>query len=184
MTVWVTGVAGSAMALFISAAAANLDLALSITPSSIIPQMLLAGALFALPAQVDVMSNATIGKWAVNALGTTADLNAMYYAGAADLPDDPKVTALLGQVVFDPHSYDDDPGPKTPEASRASRRPHLLKQWGVLAAWEFLFLGLTCLTLKRKDRIWSERRRVKQGSGPGTRLRGAGTARPLPGSAS
>jgi ABC-type multidrug transport system ATPase subunit len=174
LTIWVTGIVGSAMALFISAAAANLDLALSITPSSIIPQMLLAGALFALPTQVDVLSNATIGKWAVNALGTTADLNAMYYAGAADLPDDPKVTALLGQVVFNPHSYDDDPGPKSPDASRDSRRPHLLKQWGVLAAWEVLFVGLTGLTLKRKDRIWNERRRVRQDGG---------LAAPLPGGA-
>src|SRR5262249_35161145 len=73
LTVWLTGVAGLAMGLFISAASANLDLALSITPSSIIPQMLLAGALFALPGSVDFLSNATIGKWAVNALGTTAE---------------------------------------------------------------------------------------------------------------
>jgi ABC-type multidrug transport system ATPase subunit len=184
LTIWVTGIVGSAMALFISAAAANLDLALSITPSSIIPQMLLAGALFALPAQVDVLSHATIGKWAVNALGTTADLNAMYYANAANLPDDPKVTALLGQVVFNPHSYDDDPGPKTVEASRSSRRQHLLKQWGVLAAWEVLFVGLTCLTLKRKDRTWNERRHVKQRAGPTDPANVAGTARTLVGTAS
>jgi ABC transport system ATP-binding/permease protein len=184
LTIWITGIVGSAMALFISAAAANLDLALSITPSSIIPQMLLAGALFALPAQVDVLSHATIGKWAVNALGTTADLNAMYYANAANLPDDSKVTALLGQVVFNPHSYDDDPGPKTPEASRDSRRQHLLNQWGVLAVWEVLFVGLTCLTLKRKDRTWNERRHVKQRAGPAGPANVAGTARTLVGTAS
>ena len=83
------------------------------------------------------------------------------------------MTALLGQVVFNPHSYDDDPGPKTSEASHDNRRRHLLKQWGVLAAWEVLFVGLTCLTLKRNDRIWNERRRVKQGSGPATSVGGA-----------
>jgi ABC-type multidrug transport system ATPase subunit len=160
LTIWLTGVAGSAMALFISAAAANLDLALSITPSSIIPQMLLAGALFALPAQVDVLSNATIGKWAVNALGTTADLKAMYHAGAAGLPDDPRVTALLGQVVFNPHSYDDDPAPTAVSADRSSRSSHLLEQWAILVAWQLGFVALACATLKRKDRTWSERRRT------------------------
>ncbi|MFL5000466.1 MAG: ATP-binding cassette domain-containing protein [Xanthobacteraceae bacterium] len=184
LTIWITGIVGSAMALFISAAAANLDLALSITPSSIIPQMLLAGALFALPAQVDVLGHAMIAKPAINALGTTADLNAMYYASAADLPDTPKVTALLGQVVFNPHSYDDNPGPKTPEAARGSRRQHLLKQWGVLAAWELLFVGLTCLTLKRKDRTWNERRRVKQGTRPAGRLGSTSADRPLIGTTS
>jgi ABC-type multidrug transport system ATPase subunit len=161
-TVWLTGVAGAAMALFISAAAANLDLALSITPSSIIPQMLLAGALFALPAQVDVLSNATIGKWAVDALGTTANLNAMYDATAADLPDDPAIAAVLGQIVYDPHSYDDDPGPKTAAAAERSRRAHLLKQWGVLAGWLAGFVGLAYATLTWKDRRWRGRRREVQ----------------------
>jgi ABC transport system ATP-binding/permease protein len=154
LTVWLTGVAGMAMGLFISAAAANLDLALSITPSSIIPQMLLAGALFALPGSVDSLSNATIGKWAVNALGTTADLNRMYYAAAAELPSDERVTALLGQVVFNPHSYDDDPGPKSIEAARESRRPHLLKTWAVLVGWVAGFIGLASAAQWRKDRVW------------------------------
>jgi ABC transport system ATP-binding/permease protein len=154
LTVWLTGVAGLAMGLFISATAANLDLALSITPSSIIPQMLLAGALFALPGSVDFLSNATIGKWAVNALGTTADLNRMYYAAAADLPSDDRVRALLGQVVFDPHSYDDDSGPKSIEAARESRRPHLLKTWAVLVGWVVGFIGLACAAQWRKDRVW------------------------------
>jgi ABC-type multidrug transport system ATPase subunit len=154
LTVWLTGVAGLAMGLFISAASANLDLALSITPSSIIPQMLLAGALFALPGSVDFLSNATIGKWAVNALGTTADLNRMYYAAAADLPNDDRVTALLGQVVFNPDSYDDDPGPKSIASARESRRPHLLKTWTVLLAWVAGFLALACAAQWRKDRVW------------------------------
>src|SRR5215211_844342 len=152
LSVWLTGVAGLAMGLFISATAANLDLALSITPSSIIPQMLLAGALFALPGSVDFLSNATIGKWAVNALGTTADLNRMYYAAAADLPSDDRVAALLGQVVFDPDSYDDDPGPKSIAAARESRRPHLLKTWAVLFGWVTGFVALACAAQWRKDR--------------------------------
>jgi hypothetical protein len=127
--------------------------ALSITPSSIIPQLLPAGALFALPGSVDFLSNATIGKWAVNALGTTADLNRMYYAAAADLPNDERVTALLGQVVFDPHSYDDDPGPKSIAAARESR-PHLLKPWAALLGWFAGFVALACVAQWRKDRVW------------------------------
>ncbi len=154
LSVWVIGVAGLAMGLFISAAAANLDLALSITPSSIIPQMLLAGVLFALPGSIDWMSNATIGKWGVNALGTTANLNRLYYQAAENLPDDPQLTALLGQIVFDPRGYDADPGPKSVEAAASSRRGHLLTQWTVLLGWIVMFVGLACLSQKRKDRVW------------------------------
>lgn len=152
LTVWMTGVAGSAMGLAISGAAKNLDLALTLTPTAIIPQMLLCGALFALPAPIDLLGNATIGKWAINSLGTTADLNRMYYATVAGLPQDTSAHALLGEVVFDPHSYDRHPGPKTPEASRESRAPHLLLNWSVLAGWVVLFTGLACLLVKRKDR--------------------------------
>ena len=154
LTVWIVGVAGSAMGLFISAAAANLDLALSITPSSIIPQMLLAGALFALPSSVDFLSNATIGKWGVNALGTTADLNRMYYTAAANLPDDPRIAALVSQIVFDPDNYDDDPGPKSDMEGKESRQRHLLRNWAVLLGWVALFTGLACAAQRRKDRAW------------------------------
>ena len=154
LTVWIVGVAGSAMGLFISAASANLDLALSITPSSIIPQMLLAGALFALPPSVDFLSNATIGKWGVNALGTTADLNRMYYTAAANLPDDPRIAALVGQIVFDADNYDEDPGPKSVTEGRESRQAHLLGNWAVLIGWVALFTGLACAAQRRKDRAW------------------------------
>ena len=154
LTVWIVGVAGSAMGLFISAASANLDLALSITPSSIIPQMLLAGALFALPPSVDFLSNATIGKWGVNALGTTADLNRMYYTAAANLPDDPRIAALVGQIVFDADNYDEDPGPKSVTEGRKSRQAHLLGNWAVLIGWVALFTGLACAAQRRKDRAW------------------------------
>ncbi len=154
LTVWIVGVAGLTMGLLISAAAANLDLALSITPSSIIPQMLLAGALFALPSSVDFLSNATIGKWGVNALGTTADLNRMYYTAAADIPDDPRIAALVGQIVFDPDNYDDDPGLKSVTEGRESRQTHLLRNWMVLLGWIVLFTGLACGAQYRKDRVW------------------------------
>ncbi len=154
LTVWIVGVAGSAMGLFISAAAASFDLALSITPSSIIPQMLLAGALFALPSSVDFLSNATIGKWGVNALGTTADLNRMYYAAAANLPEDPRIAALVGQIVFDPDSYDDDPGPKSVVEGKESRQTHLLRNWAVLLGWIVFFTGLAYAAQRRKDRAW------------------------------
>jgi ABC-type multidrug transport system ATPase subunit len=155
LTIWITGIAGSAMGLFISAVSRNLDLALSLTPTSIIPQMLMCGALLALPSSVSPVSYATIGKYAVNSLGTTADLNHMYYATAGQLPADDRVAGLLDAIVFDPTNYDDDPRPaKTAAESERSRATNLLRNWAVLGGWVVLFVGLACVALKQKDRAW------------------------------
>lgn len=162
--VWLTMISGVAMGLLVSAWAPNTDTAISVVPILLVFQIMLAGLIFPLNGWFQVASYPIVAKWSVNSLGTTVDLNRLYYqdlAGAppgihpvskpADLPtfhlgDYDSARALAGRTDY------------TPQSHAASRRMHLLSRWGILLGMTGIFVLLACVVQRQKDRIWDVRR--------------------------
>ena len=75
LTLLLTVMASAAMGLIISAFAKNGDRAMTFAPFVLIVQLLFSGILFKLEGAVDVISRVTVSRWAIEGLGSTADLN-------------------------------------------------------------------------------------------------------------
>jgi ABC-type multidrug transport system ATPase subunit len=128
VTTLLTSLAGLAMGLAISSAAATPDRAISIVPLALIPQILFAGVIFSLGDGVTIqrlLSWFTISRWAMDAYGTTVNLN--------DLPLQPGML----RVAVDEYTF-------TPV--------HLLSRWLILLAYMAVCLGITAWQLKQRDR--------------------------------
>lgn len=169
--------AGMALGLFVSALASNRDKAVSALPLVLLPQLLLAGIIFPLSKPVQPLANATVARWAVQALGTSADLNHLYYAslrasarapivhpgpaGPSPAPTPPTETSPQASHLYSPSDYDSRPRAAHYNASLAAgaswtdavstRKAHLLRTVAMLL---LLFVGLTISAgarLKLKD---------------------------------
>jgi ABC-type multidrug transport system ATPase subunit len=128
VTTLLTSLAGLAMGLAISSAAATPDRAISIVPLALIPQILFAGVIFTLGDGISVqrlLSWFTISRWAMDAYGTTVNLNEMNFQPG------------LLRVVKDEYTF---------------TAGHLLSRWGILLAYMLVCLGITAWQLKRRDR--------------------------------
>lgn len=138
--VWLTTLGGLGMGLLISVIASNTDKATSIVPIVLIPQIILAGIIFPLDNEAEYLGYVTISKWSIDSLGTSADINRLFY------PIYGPVAKGLGGT-FVPTNYDDNPSAqKYPPAvkptainTQASRQPHLLRRWGIQFG---IFVGL------------------------------------------
>ena len=75
--VFITTFTSSAMGLVVSAFSKDSSFAMTMPTLLIIPQMLFSGILFPLGGIVDKLSNLTICRWSVEALGTVNDLNSL-----------------------------------------------------------------------------------------------------------
>lgn len=75
--VFVTIFTSSAMGLVVSAFSKDSSFAMTMPTLLIIPQLLFSGILFPLGGIVDKLSNLTICRWSVEALGTINDLNSL-----------------------------------------------------------------------------------------------------------
>ena len=75
LTLLFTVMASASMGLIISAFAKNGDRAMTFAPFVLIVQLLFSGILFKLEGAVDVISRVTVSRWAIEGLGSTADLN-------------------------------------------------------------------------------------------------------------
>ena len=129
VTTWLTSLAGLAMGLAISAFASTPDRAISIVPLMLIPQILFAGVIFNLGDGITIqriLSWFTISRWAMDAYGTSVNLN--------DLPLQPGMLRL----------------PNPPEEYTFTIQ-HLLSRWMILILYMCGCLGLTAWLLKRRD---------------------------------
>ena len=75
--VFITTFTSSSMGLVVSAFSKDSSFAMTMPTLLIIPQMLFSGILFPLGGIVDKLSNLTICRWSVEALGTVNDLNSL-----------------------------------------------------------------------------------------------------------
>jgi hypothetical protein len=127
ITTTLTAMAGLAMGLVISAFASTPDRAISIVPLALIPQILFAGVIFSLGDGITaqrVLSWFTVSRWAMDAYGTSVNLN--------ELPIQPRMF----------------PDPSDQYTFSAS---HLLSRWMILIGYTVICLGLTGFLLKRRD---------------------------------
>lgn len=143
--------AAMALGLLVSAMSGNVAIAAAAAPLLVAPQMLLGGFILPVDGAAEGLSYTMVGRWSSAAMGTTAELNRLYYQTVDDGGGGPTDDPVLEQVNFDPDFYDTDPGPKSAEQSREDRRPLLLRYWAILAGMTSLFLAGTLFFQWRKD---------------------------------
>jgi hypothetical protein len=116
--------------LALSASASTPDRATSLVPLALIPQILFAGVIFSLGEGITIqrlLSWFTISRWAMDAYGSTVDINSLpFQPGFGVLPNPPA-------------EYSHTPG-------------HLLSRWLILLIYMVGCLLLTAWLLKRRDR--------------------------------
>ena len=157
---WLTTMGGLGMGLLISALVNNTDKAGSIVPIILVPQIILAGLIFPLEGAGKYLSYVTISKWSIESLGTSANLNRLYYTTIANTPGANGDAAKAVAGPFDPNNYDDEPSSTKDYSGQTqldSRRDHLLGRWGGMVGMFLVLLALTCFFQKRKDRAWTRR---------------------------
>jgi ABC-type transport system involved in multi-copper enzyme maturation permease subunit len=166
------GLAGMGMGLCVSAFANNSDKAVAVLPLVLLPQILLAGVIFALPSgPAQALSDLTISRWSVQALGTSADLDHTYYVQRLQGNDSAQACAVQpavcdsadqGSDLFRPSDFDSDPHATNYNTTSndlstswadalSSRRAHLLVTWLALLALTVLFLGAAGVRQRLKD---------------------------------
>jgi ABC-type multidrug transport system ATPase subunit/pSer/pThr/pTyr-binding forkhead associated (FHA) protein len=173
--VWLTMLSGVAMGLLISSWAPNTDVAISIVPVLLVFQIMLAGLIFPLNGCMrlsesprfelclDAISYPIAAKWSTDSMGTTANVNRLYYQDMAMAPPGIRPLSLpMTLPNFDTADYDSgfqryNEDVYSVEVHQQSRRIHLLGRWGVLVGMIVLFLILAGISQRRKDRIWQVR---------------------------
>ncbi|HEU4324898.1 MAG TPA: FHA domain-containing protein [Roseiflexaceae bacterium] len=130
ITTVLTALAGLAAGLAISAFASTPDRAVSLVPLALIPQIMFAGVIFSLGDAFSaqrMLSWLTISRWAMDAYGTSANIN--------DLPFQPGMLRL-----------------PNPPAEYTFTPEHLLSRWGILLGVMLGYLALAVAALWRRDR--------------------------------
>ncbi|PDW03801.1 FHA domain-containing protein [Candidatus Viridilinea mediisalina] len=139
ITLMLTSFAGMALGLVISAFSASGDRAISIVPLALIPQILFAGLIFNIEGFATPLSWLTISRWAMDALGTSFDLNSL-----CNMPN------LDNRGSVPPGCT---PAFLSSEDSFTYTAGHLLSRWTALIAFSVACLGLTGWGLKKRDRV-------------------------------
>ena len=166
------GLAGMAMGLCVSAFANNSDKAVAILPLVLLPQILLAGVIFPLPAgPAQVLSDVAVSKWSLQAMGTSVDLNHDYYVQAlkgarlvAACAAQPDVCAKAdaGNAQYAPSDFDSNPqasayhttndnADTSWQDSTSGRTSHLLACWFALLVLTAIFLAAAGIRQRVKD---------------------------------
>jgi ABC transport system ATP-binding/permease protein len=128
LTTLLAGLAGLALGLLVSALARNPDQAIGVAPLLLIPQLLFAGPVFGLDEGGGLsraLSWLTISRWAMDAYGATANLNALELAP--------------GLLPVAAPEYTPTPA-------------HLLSRWAVLLGYAGVCALLAGLALRRGER--------------------------------
>jgi ABC transport system ATP-binding/permease protein len=125
VTTVLTALAGLSLGLAISAWAKTPDRAISVVPLVLIPQILFSGVLFPFGSGTSttrVLSWFTVSRWAMDAYGTTINMNRL------------------------------PPPPRPAVAEFAFTRDNLLQRWEILGGFALGCLILACLLLWLRDR--------------------------------
>lgn len=121
LTIVLSGLAGIALGLLVSAIATTPDKATSLIPIVLVPQVLFAGIMFALRGLPNAISYLVSARAAVDAMSATVDTN--------------QLPVPMGMLP--------------PEAQYAHTPAVLLTAWALLAAHAVLFSALAWWTLRR-----------------------------------
>ncbi|NJO07583.1 MAG: serine/threonine protein kinase, partial [Chloroflexaceae bacterium] len=164
-TLLLAALAGVALGVLVSAAAPTPERALSVVPVLLIVQILFAGQVFPIAGSTStLLSQATLSRWAMDALGATLNLNTfcdLPNLATADGSARPPWACALGTLRWRPDEA-------FPDAYTATA-DHLRQAWGVLGGYLLLYSGLAGVLLwLREQRIgWRVRlRRMRKAVPP------------------
>ena len=90
ITIALSGLAGIALGLCVSALATSPDKATSLIPLVLVPQVLFAGIMFALHGATALLSNVVSARAAVDAMSAIVDTNALPTPMLLPVPDEPQ----------------------------------------------------------------------------------------------
>lgn len=126
ITTYLCMLSAMGMGLFVSALFDNPDRAMTVAPILLMPQILFSGLAFELSGAVEKISAIVTCRWAVEAYGTSADLNTLLEASYAETP----------MLTFEPDPFF--------EFTSA----HMLTAWGVLLISVAVFYILSYFTTR------------------------------------
>ena len=126
ITTYLCMLSAMGMGLFVSALFDNPDRAMTVAPILLMPQILFSGLAFELSGAVEKISAVVTCRWAVEAYGTSADLNTLLEASCADNP----------MLTFVPDPFFE------------FTSEHMLKAWGILIISVIVFYILSYFTTK------------------------------------
>ena len=168
LSTFLTTCSAMCLGLFVSALVKSPARALAFAPLLIMPQILFSGIVFELGGVTEVISHVVTCRWAMEAYGTTADLNELDLAVyRADMHLDRDLEFLFDDSEDKPSSKRDrpdsdeweEPGPEVKEVLARSMFPHepdgmfehsvrhLLRTWGILALFSVLFVAACGLSV-------------------------------------
>lgn len=127
LTIWLTVLASVTMGFVISSFVKSGDKAMAVAPFVLIVQLLFSGILFHLEGVGEKISYCTVSRWAVEALGSIADLNSLELKMQKDYP----------MLVHEAEEFF--------EATQA----HLTQTWGILFGMVVLCTVVSMMVLKR-----------------------------------
>ncbi len=160
-SLWLTLVGSMAMGLLISALSTSSEQALSMVPLLLLVQILLAGLIVPLHGWLAVPAQMIVARGGIQSLGTSADLNRLYYQTYAAAPPGifaPDIAAPPD--AFNPADYDRVARRAASTLRpRDSRRLHLLLVWGNLLGLIGLWIGLAGVALHTDRNIRQPLRR-------------------------
>lgn len=154
ITLVLTALASMALGLLISAMVTSHSTVIYVILVVLFVQILFAGAIFEIPTVAQPVSYLTTTRWALEALGSTVDMDSLKAKGGGCLKSEnelppgvprPKATDYCKEGQTELGSE------YTFHVNYKHSMPHLMGHWFVLFGFMGLFLGLTAILQKRKD---------------------------------
>ena len=133
LTTYLAILASTCMGLALSSVANNPDRAMTLSPFLLVVQLVFAGIIFELEGVVELISNITISRWAISALGVSADLEGLYEGFAAK------------QAMLNPGG---DSGADIVEKMFEHSDANMLKCWLIMLAFCIVFCVISALLLR------------------------------------
>jgi len=122
--------AADALGLMVSCIVKNENTAMTVMPFVLIIQLVLSGAMFAIPDGASFIRHFTVSKWGVSAICSSAEIN--------ELPT-MEVATLLDDEIDNDVEY-------------AGTVEHIMTCWGVLVGYSLLYSATGCIFLKQVDK--------------------------------
>lgn len=154
ITLFLATLASIALGLLISAVARSANTVIYMILLILFVQILFAGAIFEIPTAVRPISYLTTTRWALQALGSTVNMESLTELGGGCLQPDRPLPAGVPQPAATRYCEEGQttlPAAFTFNVNYDSTAVHLLLCWAVLGAFAVLYTGLTVWVQKRKD---------------------------------
>lgn len=154
VTLVLTALASMALGLLISALVTSHSTVIYVVLVVLFVQILFAGAIFEIPPVAQPVSYLTTTRWALEALGSTVDMESLKEKGGGCLESENELPPGMPRPPATDYCKEGQTelgSEYTFHVSYNHSVPHLLGRWFVLFGFMGLFLGLTAVLQKRKD---------------------------------